>query len=104
MEQLRGGLLIADEIHNVYNIQERNNYGIALQYVLDAFPPHQAPRAVFMSATPVTGSVMEYVDLLNLLVPRHELPNGQPLQRQQLFDSSGHSVKWKRTPWLLWKD
>lgn len=96
MEQLRGGLLIADEIHNVYNIQERNNYGIALQYVLDAFPPHQAPRAVFMSATPVTGSVMEYVDLLNLLVPRHELPNGQPLQRQQLFDSSGHSVKWKK--------
>jgi len=85
MHQMRGGLIVADEIHNVYNIQERNNYGIALQYVLDAYKPADTPRAIFMSATPVTGSVTEYVDLINLLVPRAALPNGRPMQREDLF-------------------
>jgi hypothetical protein len=84
LEELRGGLLIADEIHNVYNVQEPNNYGIAIQYVLDALGA-EAPRAVFMSATPMTGSAAEIVDLLNLLVPRAALPSELPLRRADFF-------------------
>jgi len=84
LDSLRGGLLIADEIHNVYNILENNNYGIAIQYVLDALGD-DAPRAVFMSATPITGSAAEIVDLLNLLVPRSALPNGMLLRRNDFF-------------------
>ena len=81
---MRGGLLICDEIHNVYNIQESNNYGLAIQYALDALGA-EAPRAVFMSATPMTGSAAEVVDLLNLLVPRAALPDGLPLRREDFF-------------------
>jgi hypothetical protein len=84
LAEMRGGLIVADEIHNVYNILETNNYGIAIQYALDALGD-EAPRAVFMSATPVTGSAAEIVDLLNLLVPRSALPGGAPLRRADFF-------------------
>lgn len=84
LESLKNGLLIADEIHNVYNILEKNNYGIAIQYVLDTLGD-DAPRAVFMSATPMTGSAAEVVDLLNLLVPLNSLPNNAPLRRSDFF-------------------
>ena len=72
LNSMRGALLICDEIHNVYNIVDANNYGIAIQYVLDTLGA-DAPRCVFMSATPITGAASEVVDLLNLMVPRAEL-------------------------------
>ena len=84
LDELRGGLLVADEIHNVYNILETNNYGIAIQYALDVLGA-EAPRAVYMSATPMTGSAAEVVDLLNLLVPRSALPGGASLRRSDFF-------------------
>ena len=82
LESLKNGLLIADEIHNVYNILEKNNYGIAIQYVLDKLGD-EAPRAVFMSATPMTGSAAEIIDLLNLLIPKSYLSNS--LKRSDFF-------------------
>ena len=72
IEELKNGLLIADEIQNVYNILESNNYGIALQYVLD-YLGDNAPRVVLMSATPMTGSPAEVINLLNLLTPNIKL-------------------------------
>ena len=84
LDSLRGGLLVADEIHNVYNMQSKNNYGVAIQYVLDVLG-EDAPRAVFMSATPMTGSAAEVVDLLNLLIPPENLPGGVHLRRQDFF-------------------
>lgn len=89
LKQLRHGLIIADEIHNVYNVNDPNMYGVAIQYVLDAFPIDEAPRAVFMSATPLSGSPAEVVDLLNLLVPRDELPQRRPLRRSDFFTKTG---------------
>ena len=84
LDEMRGGLLVADEIHNAYNILEKNNYGIAIQYALDALGD-EAPRAVFMSYTPMTGSAGEIIDLLNLAVPRSALPGGMPLRRADFF-------------------
>jgi len=69
---------------------EPNNYGIAIQYILDILGEH-APRAVFLSATPITGAAAEIVDLLNLLVPRSELPDMQPLKRSSLFTKTQSS-------------
>lgn len=74
---LRGGLVIADEVHNTYNVRWKNNYGVAIQYALDALEaegPGAAPRAVFLTATVSGGSAAEVVDLLNLLLPRAALP------------------------------
>jgi hypothetical protein len=82
LDNLSGGLIICDEIHNVYNISEPNNYGLSIQYVLDILGD-KAPHAVFMSATPITGSAAEIVDLLNLLVPRSQLT--KPLRRTDFF-------------------
>ncbi len=92
LEAMRGGFLIADEIHNVYNMLVKNNYGVALQYALDALGP-EAPRALFMSATPMKGSAMEVIDLLNLLVPRSALPGGVALRRQDFFETAGHEAQ-----------
>lgn len=81
LKELADGLLIADEIHETYNVLEKNTYGIAIQYVLDVLEVMKRPcRALFMSATPLSGSPHEIVDLVNLLVP------GSPARRADLFD------------------
>ena len=70
LSSLKNSIIICDEIHNVYNSLEANNYGLAIQFVLDTLK-EDAPRAVFMSATPVTGNASEIIDLLNLLLYDH---------------------------------
>jgi hypothetical protein len=67
LHEFTNSLLICDEIQNVYNSMEKNNWGAALQYILDTV---KSTRAVFMSATPINNSPTEIVDLLNLLHDR----------------------------------
>ena len=61
----RDSIIICDEIHNVYNSLDKNNWGIAIQAVLNYHKEHI--RAIFLSATPINHSPTEVVDLLNLL-------------------------------------
>ncbi len=70
LAQFKNSLIICDEIHNVYNSVEKNNWGIAIQAVLDHEP---SCRAVFASATPLNNSPTEIVDLLNLLLENKRL-------------------------------
>ena len=77
--ELRGGLIMTDEIHDTYNIMSENNYGIAIQYVLDRLLG--GVRAVFASATFASGSDAESVDLLNFLVP------GAKFRRKDFFET-----------------
>jgi hypothetical protein len=67
MNEMKNSLLICDEIHDVYNSAEKNNWGVALQTILNHDP---TIRAVFLSATPFNNSPTELIDLLNLLTPR----------------------------------
>ncbi len=85
INSLKNGLIICDEIHNVYNSLESNNYGLAIKYILDILKD-EAPRAVFMSATPVTGNASEIIDLLNLLNP------GLNLKRQDYFYKNSDGI------------
>lgn len=97
-------LIICDEIHNVYNSLEINNYGIALQMILNLYDsPDEMQKyisidstylellrnsnikAVFMSATPINNSPTEVVDLLNLLIPLSRLPDRKKLKKEDLF-------------------
>ena len=97
-------LLICDEIHNVYNSLEINNYGIALQMILNLYDSpdemqkfipiepvylellrNSNVKALFMSATPINNSPTEVVDLLNLLVPLSRLPDRKKLKKEDLF-------------------
>lgn len=93
--QFKRGFIIADEIHNVYNMSDPNMYGVAIQYLLDSFSEEDAPRAMFMSATPVSGHPAEIVDLLNMLVPRSQLPNGRPLRREDFIRKDGTVLEGK---------
>ena len=72
IKQFKNSLIICDEIHNVYNSVEKNNWGIAIQAVLDHEP---TCRAVFASATPLNNSPTEIIDLLNLLLPAEQRVN-----------------------------
>ena len=85
---LKNGLLIVDEVQNIYNLRTKNNYGIAIQYVLDVLEG-DAPRVLFLSATPLTGSAAEAVDLLNLLRP--DLV--EPLRKSDYFKGSGSAAR-----------
>lgn len=82
MADLRGGVLVVDEAQNAYNMQRENNYGAVIGYLLRAFPPDEAPRALFLSATPMTGSAAEIVDLVGLL-------RGESLRRSDFFSRDG---------------
>jgi len=67
LETFANSLLICDEVHNIYNSSEKNNWGVAIQTILNY---HKSCRAVFLSATPINNSPTESIDLLNLLLPR----------------------------------
>ena len=79
MEEFKNSLIICDEIHNVYNSLDKNNWGVALQYILNF---HPSIRAVFMSATPINNSPTEIIDLLNLLLP----VGHSKLEKKDYFD------------------
>lgn len=81
IHQFKNSLLICDEIHNVYNSLEKNNWGVALQAVLDKEP---TCRAIFASATPINNQAWEVIDLLNLL-----LPSTQRLNKHEFFTKKG---------------
>ncbi len=89
LKSFKNSLIICDEIHNTYNSAEKNNWGLAIQYVLDNIP---SARAVLLSATPINNSATEIVDLLNLLVPatviRREVKNSShKLTKSDLFSN-----------------
>lgn len=67
VSMFKNSLLICDEFHHTYNTIMKNNRGIAIQWLLDSIP---SLRFVPMSATPITNSPSEIVELLNYLTPR----------------------------------
>lgn len=71
MNEMKNSLFICDEIHNVYNSAEKNNWGVALQTILNY---DNTIRAVFLSATPLNNNPTELIDLLNLLTSRKDYP------------------------------
>ncbi len=71
----KNSTVICDEIHNVYNSAEKNNWGTALQYILDNIP---SVNAALMSATPLNNNPEEIIDLLSILT-------GKKLIKSNLF-------------------
>jgi superfamily II DNA or RNA helicase len=86
VNELKNGLIISDEIHNTYNTHFKNNYGIALQYILDYLGElNVSPKAVFMTATIINGNITEIVSFMNLLIPRNYLPGNRRLTKDMFF-------------------
>lgn len=86
LDDLKHGYLVCDEIHNAYNSLEINNYGLAIQFMLDWLEDQNAsPEVSLLSATPITGAASEIIDLLNILVPKKDRPNNKSLRRNDYF-------------------
>jgi hypothetical protein len=98
LDTFANSLMICDEIHNTYNSVDINNYGAAIQLILNIYDMpekmgklvnlsgktahgvnrmsvlrNSVIRAIYMSATPINNSPTEIVDLLNLLIPGAKL-------------------------------
>jgi hypothetical protein len=67
--------IIGDEIHNTYNMNWKNDRGVALQYVIDNVP---SARLLTLSATPINSNPSEILDLL-------EYMTSQPLVKSEYF-------------------
>ncbi len=80
LAQFENSLIICDEIHNTYNMNMKNNRGVAIQFVLDSVP---SLRAVTLSATPINNSPTEVVELINYLVPTKD-----KITKKDLFANS----------------
>lgn len=74
-------ILICDEIHNVYNSLEKNNYGVAIQTILNEVP---SLRTLLLSATPLNNLPTEYIDLQNLLLTKDQM-----IKRADFFTPDG---------------
>lgn len=64
LETFENSLLICDEIHNTYNSDEINNYGICIMYIT-YFTKNI--KSMYMTATPLNNNAREIIDLMNLL-------------------------------------
>ena len=73
IDSLKNGFIACDESHLLYNVTGKNNRGMAIKYVLEKLEnedPKSAPRVLYSTATPLTGSPMEIIDVMELLVPK----------------------------------
>jgi len=83
LAQFAGSYIICDEFHHTYNMNFKNNYGVAVQYILDTHGSNVS--ALFMSATICTSSASEMVDALNYTI----IDPAQRLVRRDLFTGDG---------------
>jgi hypothetical protein len=69
LEQFKDSLIICDEVHNIYNMNMKNNFGVAIQYILNH---HSSLRGLFLTATPINNTPTEIVDLLDFLLDKKD--------------------------------
>lgn len=92
LRMFKRSLIICDEFHNLYNSLEQNNWGAAIEFVLDYYTSDKVKREdpmafnstklLLLSATPITHNAIEIVYVLNMLnnkenkISRSDLFNG----------------------------
>ena len=65
LNKFKNGIIICDEIHLVYNSKEANNYGLAIQFILEYFKKEVS--FIGLSATILNNKAREIVDIANLV-------------------------------------
>lgn len=85
IKSISKSLIICDEVHNLYKLDQLNSYGIAIQCVFDYFKETKdlmykgTLRSLLLSATPLTNSALEIIPITSLLT-------GTYFTKQELFD------------------
>lgn len=74
LQRFKDSFVICDEFHHLYNSISKNNYGVAIYYLLKMVP---SIRCLFLSATPINNNPAEFCDMSDFLnekkTPRSEL-------------------------------
>jgi len=65
MDKFRGSFIILDEFHSFYNSNSKNNYGIAMKYILDTLK--EDVFVLPLSATPINNDPSEIIELCSIL-------------------------------------
>lgn len=105
LDTFKNAFVICDEVHNVYNSKEINNYGLTLQFIFNfldypskfeaVLGKHVKPSNVWillLSATLLNTSPTEIVDLINIIVPLRELPNETYITKSAIFNMNDMSL------------
>ncbi len=82
LNSFNNSIVICDEIHNVYNSKEKNNYGLVLRLILSV----TNVKAIFLSATPISNKPSEVVELMHLIAPDNT--EISKIKRSDLFTST----------------
>lgn len=69
LELFRDSLIICDEVHNIYNMNMKNNFGVAIMYLVNY---HTNLKSLFLTATPINNNPREVIDILDLLLPKEK--------------------------------
>lgn len=81
LKRFQDSFIICDEMHHLYNSVSKNNYGVAIHYLLKMVP---SARAMFLSATPINNNPAEFCDMVDFLndfkTPRSDLFNSWKLK------------------------
>lgn len=65
LDRFKYSLMIVDEIHLAYNSEFMNNYGLALQFILDYYKNDIS--LILLTATIINNNKREFIDICNLL-------------------------------------
>lgn len=65
LESFENSFIILDEIHLAYNSEDTNNYGLAIQFLLDFYG--DKIKALFLSATILNRSMREIISIANMM-------------------------------------
>lgn len=77
-------LIICDEIHNVYNSLDTNNWGMSLNIIFNYYKNKNSLRVLFLSATPINNNPIEIISLLHLL------NDDLDINKKDIFDTSNN--------------
>lgn len=86
LSKFKDSVMICDEIHQVYNSKEINNYGLAIQFILEYYG--RSVTLISLSATILNNKAREIIDVANL----HREPE-KPLFKTEEFFSNNKPIK-----------
>jgi hypothetical protein len=86
IDSMKNSFVICDEFHRMYNTLEKNNWGVAMQSILDYHKENI--KAMFLSATPLNNSPDEITSVLNFI----NLPSSR-IVKSDLFDKKTGRIR-----------
>jgi superfamily II DNA or RNA helicase len=97
LKKFKFGLMIIDEVHVAYNSDFMNNYGLALQFILDYYGRNI--YLILLTATIINNNKREIVDICNLMRDPG-MPAFKSTDYPMLLDKEGLK-KYSTEEWLV---